>query len=147
MLKHALLNRIERKTARVGIIGVGYVGLPLATVFAEAGFHVTGFDVNARRMEALNRGESYIEDVPASKIAHLREAGQIGFHRINPLSPTLLEIQPPSGGFQLRRRITWHALIAQVEVLAGRGALGTPHAIEGRGSGSKIRFLIPLSDN
>ncbi len=77
MLKHALLNRIERKTARVGIIGVGYVGLPLATVFAEAGFHVTGFDVNARRMEALNRGESYIEDVPASKIAHLREAGRL----------------------------------------------------------------------
>ena len=69
---HALLERIENKTARLGIIGMGYVGLPLATVFARAGFRVTGIDVNAERMAALNRGESYIEDISSDTIARLR---------------------------------------------------------------------------
>ena len=71
----SLLERIEHKTARLGVIGMGYVGLPLATVFAKAGFQVTGIDVNADRMAELNRGESYIEDIPASTIAELRAEG------------------------------------------------------------------------
>lgn len=58
---------------RIGIIGLGYVGLPLAVAFAEAGCEVTGLDVSTAKVEALNAGESYIEDVPSSALAPLGE--------------------------------------------------------------------------
>jgi UDP-N-acetyl-D-glucosamine dehydrogenase len=58
---------------RVGIIGLGYVGLPLAVGFAEAGCEVIGLDLDAAKVEALNDGRSYIEDVPSSSLAALSE--------------------------------------------------------------------------
>jgi UDP-N-acetyl-D-glucosamine dehydrogenase len=58
---------------KVGIIGLGYVGLPLAVAFAEAGHDVVGVDTDARKVEGLARGESYIEDVPTATLAPLRE--------------------------------------------------------------------------
>jgi UDP-N-acetyl-D-glucosamine dehydrogenase len=58
---------------KVGIIGLGYVGLPLAVAFAEAGHEVVGLDTDAGKVESLNRGESYIEDVPTETLAPLRE--------------------------------------------------------------------------
>jgi len=64
-----LLSKIESHTARVGVIGLGYVGLPLALLFEESGFHVLGFDVDASKTEALNRGESYIRHIGADRIA------------------------------------------------------------------------------
>jgi UDP-N-acetyl-D-glucosamine dehydrogenase len=64
-----LFDRIAQRTARIGIIGVGYVGLPLAVVFAEAGFRVTGFDLSSERAAIINRGESYIDDIPNATIA------------------------------------------------------------------------------
>ncbi len=72
----ALLERINGRTARVGIIGIGYVGLPLAVAFAEAGFTVVGIDVAANRVASLNAGISHIEDVPSAKIAELRALGR-----------------------------------------------------------------------
>ena len=59
----------------LGIIGMGYVGLPLAVVFAESGVRVTGFDVSDEKMSMLNDGVSYIEDIPSSRLAPLVEAG------------------------------------------------------------------------
>ena len=59
----SLTNKIAAKTARVGVIGLGYVGLPLAVTAAKAGFHVTGFDVDAVKMTRLEAGDSYIEAV------------------------------------------------------------------------------------
>jgi UDP-N-acetyl-D-glucosamine dehydrogenase len=56
---------------KVGIIGVGYVGLPLGVAFAEAGHEVVGLDADARKIEALNAGESYVEDVPSETLAAL----------------------------------------------------------------------------
>src|ERR1700722_11721362 len=53
---------------KVGIIGLGYVGLPLGLRFAEAGHRVTGFDVDKTKIEQLNRGETYIEHIPVTKI-------------------------------------------------------------------------------
>jgi UDP-N-acetyl-D-glucosamine dehydrogenase len=73
--QHLLLQRLHDRTARVGVIGMGYVGLPLATVFAEAGFPVVGIDVDARKVEALNAGTSYIEDVPTPLVADLVAQG------------------------------------------------------------------------
>src|SRR5512146_1664590 len=58
-----LLTRIEQRRALVGVIGLGYVGLPLAVAFAEAGFGVLGFDVDHARVEALNAGVCHIPDV------------------------------------------------------------------------------------
>jgi UDP-N-acetyl-D-glucosamine dehydrogenase len=58
-----LNGKIERRQARVGVIGLGYVGLPLAVEFARAGFSVTGFEVDGRRVEAINAGRTYIGDV------------------------------------------------------------------------------------
>jgi UDP-N-acetyl-D-glucosamine dehydrogenase len=71
------LERITSKKARIGIIGLGYVGLPLAVEFAHAGFDVTGFDVDERKNTAINAGDSYIPDVPASEIATEVKAGRL----------------------------------------------------------------------
>ncbi len=70
-----LLQRIRSKNARVGIIGLGYVGLPLARAFARAGFNVTGFDVDAAKVAKLNAGQSYIQQIPDGEIAAMRTAG------------------------------------------------------------------------
>ncbi|MGA3035052.1 MAG: nucleotide sugar dehydrogenase [Terracidiphilus sp.] len=72
-----LKHRIESRNARIGIIGMGYVGLPLALLFSEERFHVTGFDIDARKVSALNEGESYIVRIPATEI---KSARQNGFH-------------------------------------------------------------------
>src|SRR6188768_291273 len=58
---------------RIGIVGLGYVGLPLAVAFGEAGSEVVGLDVDASKVEALNAGRSYIEDVPGSALEPLGE--------------------------------------------------------------------------
>jgi len=65
----SLIQKIEAKTARVVVIGIGYVGLPLVAEFARAGFRVTGLDKDAEKVRLLNSGESYIADVPICDIA------------------------------------------------------------------------------
>jgi len=64
-----LLKKIQEKTATIGIIGMGYVGLPLTINFLKAGFKVIGFDSDANKVGALNRGQSYIKHIPASLLA------------------------------------------------------------------------------
>ncbi|HEX9985057.1 MAG TPA: nucleotide sugar dehydrogenase [Thermoanaerobaculia bacterium] len=64
----ALVGKIERHEATVGVIGLGYVGLPLVLLFAEAGFPVLGFDVDEAKAEALNRGDSYIRHIGAERV-------------------------------------------------------------------------------
>ena len=78
-MSHAddLRNRIASHTARVGVVGLGYVGLPLAVEFAEAGFHVTGIDIDEHKVAQLNRGESYIQDVPTAVLKPLVESGML----------------------------------------------------------------------
>ena len=61
----------------VGIIGLGYVGLPLATAFAQAGLKVIGFDLVEDKVAALNAGHSYIEDVPSAQLAPLIHSGAL----------------------------------------------------------------------
>jgi len=63
-----LSERIVQRTARVGVVGLGYVGLPVALTFAESGVPVTGFDVDAEKPERLRRAESYLRHIPASRI-------------------------------------------------------------------------------
>lgn len=70
-----LRNRIAERRAIIGIIGLGYVGLPLARAFAEKGFPVLGFDVDPAKVEALNRGSSYIGHIADSVVRHMRAQG------------------------------------------------------------------------
>ncbi len=74
-LQESLIGRLKDHTARVSVLGLGYVGLPLAVVFAEAGFKVLGVDPDARKIDALRRGESYILDVPSDTIRRLVSEG------------------------------------------------------------------------
>jgi UDP-N-acetyl-D-glucosamine dehydrogenase len=71
-----LQRRIKSRTARVGIVGLGYVGLPLAVEFAKAGFSVMGIDVQKDKVARLNRGHSYIQDVPSETLGPLVEDGR-----------------------------------------------------------------------
>lgn len=73
--RERLLRRIADRSVRVGIVGVGYVGLPLAAVFGAAGLRVTGVDASAERVAAINAGRSYIDDVPTDVVAQLRADG------------------------------------------------------------------------
>jgi UDP-N-acetyl-D-glucosamine dehydrogenase len=72
-----LLDRIRSRQASVAVIGLGYVGLPLAVEFARAGFNVTGFDVDESKAAEINRGRSYIPDVPAADVAAAVRAGTL----------------------------------------------------------------------
>ena len=64
-----LATKIVEKSARVAVIGLGYVGLPLAVGFAKAGYPVVGLDVDERKLAALNEGTSYIQDVETADVA------------------------------------------------------------------------------
>ena len=75
--KEQLLEKFDRRTARVGIIGLGYVGLPLAVEFARAGFHVVGYDVSERVVDLINDGRSHIKDVPGTAVAALVREGRL----------------------------------------------------------------------
>ena len=70
-------DRIRDRTARIGIVGLGYVGLPTAVAYAQAGFRVVGIDNDASRCEAVNRGQSYIEDLSSAELQTVLEQGRL----------------------------------------------------------------------
>ena len=72
-----LSTKISSREAQVGVIGLGYVGLPLAVEFAKAGFTVTGIDVLQSKVDLVNKGESYIQDIPTETLAALVKSGKI----------------------------------------------------------------------
>ncbi len=72
-----LAGKIKGKTARVGVVGLGYVGLPLAVEYAQAGYHVTGIDLSNDKTAKVNQGESYIGDIPTSVLAPLVKSGHL----------------------------------------------------------------------
>jgi UDP-N-acetyl-D-glucosamine dehydrogenase len=72
----SLLARIQKRQAVVGIIGMGYVGLPLAQTFNAAGFRVVGLDIDSAKIKALMAGKSYIKHIPASAVAKMRKGGR-----------------------------------------------------------------------
>lgn len=77
MYKDQLLSRLSDHTAKIGIIGLGYVGLPLAVAFAEVGFDVIGLDVSADKVNQLNGGTSYIPDIPTPQLSPLVKSGKL----------------------------------------------------------------------
>jgi UDP-N-acetyl-D-glucosamine dehydrogenase len=98
-MKQQLLDKLHTKTARVGVVGLGYVGLPLAVEFAHAGFEVLGLDVDHRKIDKLNAGESYIQDIPTSTVQPLVAAGKLAattdFSRIRELDTVNICVPTP----------------------------------------------------
>ncbi len=78
-MSHPLQEKIALRTLRVAVVGLGYVGLPLAITFAEAGFHVTGIDVDQQKIERASRAESYIPDISSGALRALIDAERLRF--------------------------------------------------------------------
>jgi UDP-N-acetyl-D-glucosamine dehydrogenase len=76
-MQRTLENKIRNREARVGIVGLGYVGLPLAVEFAKAGFEVTGIDLSESKVAKVNAGECYIADIPTQVFEPLVESGKL----------------------------------------------------------------------
>ncbi|NJL40046.1 MAG: nucleotide sugar dehydrogenase [Leptolyngbyaceae cyanobacterium RM2_2_4] len=73
----SLIEKITSKSARIGVIGLGYVGLPLAIEFGKAGFKVKGFDIDCSKIEQLKQGQSYIQHIPSEKIQDLLKSDRL----------------------------------------------------------------------
>ena len=76
-MEKKLIDRIKDKSATIGVIGLGYVGLPLAVEFAKAGFHVTGFDILADKVKMINAGKSYIDDISDDHLTSVVKSGYL----------------------------------------------------------------------
>ena len=76
-IKETLIKKFQDKTAKIGILGMGYVGMPLAVAFAEAGFNVLGIDPDQRKADTFNKNISYIQDVPTETVVRLKQAGKL----------------------------------------------------------------------
>jgi UDP-N-acetyl-D-glucosamine dehydrogenase len=73
----SLLEAIRTRKARAGVIGLGYVGLPLAVEFGRAGYATVGIDLDQAKTQAINEGRSYIDDVPSAEVAELKSQGRL----------------------------------------------------------------------
>src|SRR6188508_3693844 len=74
-LADTLREKIRTRRARTGVVGLGYVGLPLAVELGKAGFHATGIDLDTRKVQAIKDGRSYIPDVPTADVQELQRKG------------------------------------------------------------------------
>ena len=96
----SLLNKIKQKNATIGIIGLGYVGLPLAIRFSEVGFKVIGFDIDDSKVKMLNNGKSYIKHINEDDISAMGEQGFIAttdFAKISHVRAILICVPTPLG--------------------------------------------------
>jgi UDP-N-acetyl-D-glucosamine dehydrogenase len=95
----SLEAKIEDRSAKIGVIGLGYVGLPLAVEYAGAGYNVLGIDVSEEKITKLNRGENYIDDVDSHKLRELVKAGKLSgstnYNRIGELDVVYICVPTP----------------------------------------------------
>jgi UDP-N-acetyl-D-glucosamine dehydrogenase len=98
-MSEAILNKLNERSAVVGVIGLGYVGLPLAVEFGRAGLKVIGFDLDKSRVDAINRGQSYIPDVPTEMVALLASRGTLSgatdFSRLSETDAVIICVPTP----------------------------------------------------
>jgi UDP-N-acetyl-D-glucosamine dehydrogenase len=98
---NTFIEKVTSRTAVVGVIGQGYVGLPLALVFAEAGFHTIGFDIDARKVEILRGGKSYIKHVESARVAEACALGKFSatadFDRLSDCDAIVICVPTPLG--------------------------------------------------
>ena len=100
-MKDNLLRKIERGEAVVGVIGLGYVGLPLLYGFVDQGFTAIGFDIDSSKVDHLNRGESYIHHIPSERVAEGRATGRVhsttDFSELTKCDAVLIAVPTPLG--------------------------------------------------
>lgn len=97
-MKNTTIQKFADKTAKIGIVGLGYVGLPLMLRYVDIGFKVLGFDIDAEKVEKLNKGQSYIEHIPSEKIADARKnlfEATTDFTRIGEVEAVILCVPTP----------------------------------------------------
>jgi UDP-N-acetyl-D-glucosamine dehydrogenase len=121
------LDKIAAKSAVVGVIGQGYVGLPLALVFWEAGFRVIGFDVDAKKIEALAKGESYIKHVGPERVAAAVRSGGFSatsdFDRLKECDAIMICVPTPLGRHREPDNSYIHATAREIAPRLRRGQL------------------------
>jgi UDP-N-acetyl-D-glucosamine dehydrogenase len=126
-IKAELASLIQSRSARVGVIGQGYVGLPLALVFREAGFPVLGFDVDARKVDALQRGESFIKHIGPERVAAAVASGQYqatrDFDRLAGCDAIVICVPTPLGPHREPDNSYIHTTARQVSKRLRRGQL------------------------
>ncbi len=126
-IKAELASQIQSRSARVGVIGQGYVGLPLALVFREAGFPVLGFDVDARKVDALQRGESFIKHIGPERVAAAVASGQYqatrDFDRLAGCDAIVICVPTPLGPHREPDNSYIHTTARQVSKRLRRGQL------------------------
>jgi len=119
--KDKLSDAIASREARVGIFGMGYVGLPLALTFAEAGFSATGFDIDASKVEALNAGQSYIEHIEDARVATQVSRGKLDatrdLDRLGEMDAILICVPTP---LTRQREPDMHYVVETTEAIAAR---------------------------
>ncbi|HVP91158.1 MAG TPA: nucleotide sugar dehydrogenase [Terriglobales bacterium] len=97
-----LLQKIETKKARVGVVGLGYVGVPLVKTFLQKGFRVTGFDIDRKKVDMLNRGRSYIRHISAAELkgflAAKKFAATADFRRLRDVDAVIICVPTPLDG-------------------------------------------------
>jgi len=158
-----LLARFRARQAKIGIIGLGYVGLPLIRAVAEKGFDALGFDIDPAKIAVLNAGGSYIRHIPAEAIAALREAGKFSatddFSRLAEVDAILLCLptpltrqREPDLGFVVRttQGIVPHLRVGQLVVLESTTYPGTTREVmrpilEQSGLRSEADFFLAYS--
>jgi UDP-N-acetyl-D-glucosamine dehydrogenase len=122
-----LASRIRSRSARIGVIGQGYVGLPLALVFREAGFPVLGFDVDSHKVDALRRGESHIKHIGPARVAAAVASGQyeatVDFERLADCDAIIICVPTPLGPHREPDNSYIHATARQVSKSLRRGQL------------------------
>lgn len=123
----SLVNKIATKSAVVGVIGQGYVGLPLALVFWEAGFKVIGFDVDTKKIEALGKGESYIKHVGPQRVAAAVQSGGFSatsdFDRLSECDAIMICVPTPLGKHREPDNSYIHATARDIARRLRRGQL------------------------
>ena len=98
VMKNITIQKFADKTAKIGIVGLGYVGLPLMLRYVDIGYQVLGFDIDKTKVDKLNKGETYIEHIPAEKIAAASNSlfeATTDFSRIGEVEAVILCVPTP----------------------------------------------------
>ena len=133
-----LLDKIRSRKARTGVIGLGYVGLPLAVEFAHAGFRAVGIDVDQRKIDAINAGQSYIVDTAAEEVASL-VAPQLLERKVRDvMTPGVIAVGPEDTIQAAARTMVQHAIHRVLVMRNGRleGILTTTDVLRAVANGS-----------
>lgn len=144
--KETLLHKINSKSATVGVVGLGYVGLPLLLCFVEKGFKAIGFDIDAKKTDALTKGESYIKHIPAQRISAAAKSGLLSattdFSRIRECDAVLIAVPTP---LNKNREPDMSFIVSTAEALAPCVRSGQLYVLESTTyPGTTDEVMVPI---